>query len=143
MTAKRRTPPSLKFSKEAALTPEQEIILLLEKPITMTTDQEIANEIKADLIRVFPHYTGKETTMSQAATVVQTETQTVKEASVAKEESSMLAKAGNFLSENKWKIASAVGVAVATAAAFAYREEIADFIGSKVSGSDAGGDAFM
>lgn len=143
MTAKRRIPHSRKFSEEVELTPEQETILLLEKPITMTSDQEIANEIKADLIRVFPHYTGKETTMSQAATVVQTETQTVKEASVAKEEPGMLAKAGNFLSENKWKIAGAVGVTAVAAAAFVYREEIAGFIGGKVSGENAGGDAFM
>lgn len=143
MTAKRRIPHSQKFSKEVALTPEQETILLLEKPITMTSDQEIANEIKADLIRVFPHYTGKETTMSQAATVVQTETQTVKEASVAKEEPGMLAKVGNFLSENKWKIAGAVGVTAAAAAAFVYREEITNFVTGIAGGESAGGDAFM
>ena len=59
------------------------------------------------------------------------------------EEPSMLAKVSNFLNENKWKIAGAVGVTAAAAAAFIYREEISDFIGGKVSGESAGGDAFM
>jgi len=55
----------------------------------------------------------------------------------------MLAKAGNFLSDHKWKIAAGVGVTAAAVAAFVYREEISDFIGDKLTGDAAGGDAFM
>lgn len=63
--------------------------------------------------------------------------------SAVKEEPGVLAKAGNFLNNNKWKIASGIGVAAAATAAFVYREEIGGFISSKVSGENAGGDAFM
>ena len=83
------------------------------------------------------------TIMSQAQNAAQAEVQTNKAVSTAKEEPSMLAKAGSFLSENKWKITAAVGVTAAAAAAFVYREEIGNFIGGKVSGESAGGDAFM
>lgn len=81
----------------------------------------------------------KEAIVTQAQTVA--ETQNNSPVSSAKEPS-LLAKAGNFLSDHKWKIAAGVGVAAA-AAAFVYREEIGSFIGGKVSGESAGGDAFM
>ena len=46
---------------------------------------------------------------------------------------------GGFLWQHKGKVA----IAAAAVAAFAYREEIADFVGDKISGDAAGGDAFM
>lgn len=58
-------------------------------------------------------------------------------------EPGMLAKAGNFLSDHKWKIAAGVGVGVAATAAFMYREEITNFATGLISGDNAGGDAFM
>lgn len=63
--------------------------------------------------------------------------------SAVKEEPGVLAKAGNFLNNNKWKIASGIGVAAAAAAAYMYREEIAGFATGLISGDNAGGDAFM
>ena len=111
------------------LTPDQEMTDLLE-----------VKEVK--VTQVTPSIAEKETIMSQAQNVAQAEVQT-KAVETAKEEPGMLAKAGNFLNENKWKIAGAVGVTAAAAAAFIYREEISDFIGGKVSGESAGGDAFM
>ena len=77
--------------------------------------------------------------MSQVQQVAQNGNQ----AAAAKEEPGLLAKAGDFLSDHKWKIAAGVGVAAVAATAFAYRNEIGDFISSKVSGESAGGDAFM
>ena len=85
--------------------------------------------------------------MSQGqTTAAQTEAQvtnSVFTSTVTVEEPGMLAKAGNFFNQNKWKIATGVGVTAVAAAAFVYREEIGNFIGGKVSGESAGGDAFM
>lgn len=102
----------------------------------LTPDQEMTDLLEVKVTQATPSIAEKETIMSQAQNVTQA-------VSTAKEEPGMLAKAGNFLNENKWKIAGAVGVTAAAAAAFVYREEIRDFIGGKVSGESAGGDAFM
>lgn len=92
--------------------------------------------------QVTPSIAEKEMIMSQTQNVAQAEVET-KAVETAKEKPGLLAKAGNFLNENKWKIAGAVGVTAAAAAAFVYREEIGSFISGKVSGESAGGDAFM
>jgi len=47
--------------------------------------------------------------------------------------------AAGFLWQHKGKVA----IAAAAVAAFVYREEISDFIGDKLTGDAAGGDAFM
>jgi hypothetical protein len=133
MATKRRALKSLDFKRDH-ITPDQELNNLIE---------EKAVQIKVNLIQETPPITEKEMIMSQAQQVAQTEVQTNKAVSTAKEEPGMLAKAGNFLSDHKWKIAAAVGVTAAATAAFVYREEIGSFISSKVSGESAGGDAFM
>ena len=46
---------------------------------------------------------------------------------------------GGFVWQHKGKVA----IAAAAVAAFVYREEISDFIGDKLTGDAAGGDAFM
>ena len=104
----------------------------------LTPDQEMTDLLE---VKVTQAISEKETTMTEAQNVAQAEVQTNK--AVVKEEPSMLAKAGSFLNNNKWKIAGGIGVAAAATAAFVYREEIANFISSKVSGESAGGDAFM
>ena len=116
-------------------------VVKLKNPLT--PDQEMTDLLEVKVTQVTPSIAEKETIMSQAQNVAETEVQTNKAVSTAKEEPGMLAKAGNFLNENKWKIAGAVGVTAAAAAAFVYREEIGSFISSKVSGESAGGDAFM
>lgn len=114
-------------------------VVKLKNPLT--PDQEMTDLLEVKVTQVTPSIAEKETIMSQAQNVAQAEVQT-KAVETAKEEPGMLAKAGNFLSDHKWKIAAGVGVAAA-AAAFVYREEIGSFIGGKVSGESAGGDAFM
>lgn len=108
----------------------------------LTPDQELSNLLEVKVTQVTPSIAEKETTMSQAQVQQAAEVQT-KAVETAKEEPSMLAKAGNFLSDHKWKIAAGVGVAAVAATAFVYRNEIGNFISSKVSGESAGGDAFM